>query len=65
MLDHQVHFDEQLGHGPKTFDDDRAHAEVRHEMAIHDIDVQPFHAGGFGFRDLLAQPAEIGGEDGG
>ena len=33
-------------------------------MAIHHIDMDPVGAGGVDRADLLAQPREIGGEDG-
>ena len=65
-LDHQVHVDEParlvdlLG---QRVDDQRAHADRRHEVAVHDVDVDGAGAGVEHRVDLLAEAREVGRED--
>ena len=61
--DHQVHVERLFGVRPDRFDDVRADGNVRHEMAVHDVDMDPVGAGGIDRAHLLAQFREIGGED--
>ena len=61
--DHQMHVERLLGVGPDRFDDIRADRNVGHEMAVHDVDMDPVGAGGIDRADLLAELGEIGGED--
>ena len=61
-----MHLDERvraLGEGTERGDDERTHADVRHEVAVHDVDVQPAHARRERVLHLLTEAAEIGGED--
>jgi len=44
-------------------DDDRAHGDRRHEVTVHDVDVDDLGAGGEDRADLLAEPCEVGAED--
>ena len=55
LLDHQMNFKRQVRHRPQRLDDDRPHADVGHEMAVHDIDVDAVGAGLFRLADLFAQ----------
>ena len=47
----------------ERLDDRRAHAERRHEVAVHHVDVDRARAGGEHGADLLAQPGEVRRED--
>ncbi len=60
--DHEVDIKGQIGDAIDLFDDERAETQVRHEVAIHDIAMQPVDAGGFDIAELIAQAREIGGE---
>ena len=44
-------------------DDERAHADRRHEVAVHDVDVDRARAGVEHGGDLLAEAGEVGGQD--
>ena len=61
--DHQMHVERLLGVRPDRFDDVRADRNVRHEMAVHDVDMDPVGAGGIDRAHLLAELGEIGGQD--
>ncbi len=61
--DHQVDLQGQARDGPQRLHDHGAHADVRHEVAVHDVHVDAVGAGGLGLADLLAQPGEVGGQD--
>ena len=37
--------------------------DVRHEMAVHHVDMNPVGAGGIDGAHLLAEPREVGGEN--
>ena len=63
--DHQVDVERQFGVLAQGRQHGRAEADVRDEMAVHDVQMQPIGAGGFDSADLLPQPAEIGGEQAG
>src|SRR5205814_386537 len=39
------------------------HAQVRDEVAVHHVDVQPVGAGPLDGRHLLAEPGEVGRQD--
>ena len=64
VLDHQVDFQRQAGDRAQRLDDERPHADVGDELAVHDVHVDAVGAGAFGLLDLLAQAGEVGGEDG-
>ena len=59
---HEMHVEEHFGERPQLRDDRRAEGDVRHEMAVHDVEVQPFRAGLGGAVNVLGELAEIGGE---
>src|SRR4051794_25073329 len=58
-----MHFERQLGVGPKRLQDRGAHAEVRHEMAVHHIDVNAIRPRCLHLAYLLAKSGEVGGQD--
>ncbi len=63
--DHEVHVQGEvrdLSHGPENRETD---GQVGHEVAVHDVHMDPVHPGGFGGFDLFRQVPEVGGEDGG
>ena len=65
-LDHQVDVDvpaRVVDLTGERLDDRRAHAERRHEVAVHHVDVDRARAGGEHRADLLAQPGEVRRED--
>ena len=62
---HEVHVQGkrcELAHGA---DQDGAEGEVGHELPVHHVDVQEIGARARDGPDLILQPREIGGEDGG
>ena len=65
-LDHQVDVDVAAGVVDlvgERGDDRRAHAERRHEVAVHDVDVDRARARVEHRGDLLAEAREVGRED--
>ena len=64
-LDHQVDVERQAGRGANGLDHHRADGEVGHEVPVHHVHVDPVGAGLLHGADLLAEPGEVGGEDGG
>jgi hypothetical protein len=62
-LDHQVNVERQRGGRARRRDDQRADGEVRDEVAVHHVDVNPVGPGGGNGGDLLAQAAEVAGEN--
>src|ERR1041385_6122019 len=48
--------------GPDGFDDMRPEGNVRHEMAVHDIQVQPLRARPVGALDLFGEASVIRGQ---
>ena len=61
--DHEVHVERQRGAPAHRLDDLRAEREIRHELAIHDVDVNPVGAAGLAHRDLVAQASEVGAQN--
>ena len=61
--DHQVHVERFFGVRPDRFDDVGPDGNIGHEMAVHDVDMDPVGAGGVDRVDFVAQFCEIGGED--
>ena len=61
--DHQVHVERQPGAGTQALQDRRAEADVRHEMAIHHVEMQPIGAGCFDRCHFVLQSREVGRED--
>jgi len=63
IRDHQMDLERKLGHPPKGLDDRRAHGQIRHEMSVHHVDVDPVGSSLFRLGYLLAQPCEVRGEN--
>lgn len=61
---HQVDVEELSGEGSEVGDEGGAEGQVGDEMAVHDIEVQPFGAGAGGAKDFAVQPGELRGEEG-
>ena len=59
IRNHQVHVKRQGGHFSHGFDNQRADGHVRHEMSIHDIDVQPVGACLFRARHFLRKMSKV------
>ena len=62
LLDHQVHVEESVRQFAHRLDEDRPEGEVRHEVVVHDVAVDPV-ARGIGEGERLRQPREVGGQD--
>ena len=63
-LDHQVHVERLGRERPERPHHLRAEAQIGHEVAVHDIEMDPVGAGGVDRAHLLAQPREVGGQHG-
>ncbi len=58
-----MRFEGQTRHSPKRLDDRGAHGEIRHEVSIHHIDVDPIRPGPLGLDHLITQAGEVSGEN--
>ena len=54
--DHQMRVKDLLGVRPHRLDDVGAVGDVRHEMPVHHIEMDPVGAGGVDAADFLAEP---------
>ena len=61
---HQVHVEKRPRQGAHGPDQVRAERDVRHEMAVHDVQVQPISAGGVDPFSFFGEPAVIGCQQG-
>ena len=64
VLDHQVNIEREragIAHGAH---DDGTEGQVRHEVAVHDVDVDPVRTCVSDGADLVAQAAKVSGQDG-
>jgi hypothetical protein len=61
-INHQVDL-EVKAHVAQRLTDLRAHRKRRHELAVHDVDVDDSRAGVLNEQNLLTQDAEVGAED--
>ena len=64
LVEHQVHVEEELGGPAERRDRARAEGEVRHEMPVHDVEVDPRQAQAFDQRRAVGEAGVIPGEDG-
>ena len=55
MLDHQVNVERQIGRLASTRGDNGTDGDVRHEMAVHDIDMNPVGSPRFDRLDFVRQ----------
>ena len=63
VVDHQVTVQEQIGVGAQRFHDRRANGQVRHEVAVHHVDVKPIGPARLGRGGGIGQSSEIGRQD--
>ena len=63
VLDHQVHVERHPRDALERPHDRRADRDVRHEMAVHHVDVNEIGAAALDRRDRVAERREVGGED--
>ena len=65
VLDHEVDIERKLRVFVHKIDDCRAEGNVVHEMAIHDIAMDPVRAGLFNGMNFIGKFGKIGGKNGG
>ena len=63
--DHEVNIDGSLCGGAHSLDDEGADRDVRNEVTVHDVDMNPISARGHDISNVVGQSTEVGGEDGG
>src|SRR5947209_8704449 len=63
LLDHEMHVERQVGLFTDKTDNRRTEGDVVHEMAIHDVAMDPIGPRLFDLADFLAQAGEVGGQD--
>ena len=61
--DHQMDIEWLRGVRPKRLHHGGTDGEVGHEMAVHDVDVDPIGSGLLDLRHLFSEPGEIRRED--
>ena len=61
--DHQVDVEHFLGVRAQRLHDRGSDSDVRDEMPVHHVDMNPVGAGGVDGAHLLAEPGEVGGEN--
>lgn len=59
---HEVNVQKQRSQAAKCFDDARSKAEVRHKVAVHDVEVKPICAGAINAPKFSIEAGKIGGE---
>ena len=65
FLDHQVHVEGAIGGGRDRGQERRPDRQVRHEVPVHHVDVDPVGAGLAHEANLFRESAEVAGQDGG
>ena len=63
VLDHQVRFQRELRDTLEGPNDQRSNRDVRNEVAIHHIDMDPIGTRRLRLLDLLAKARKVGRED--
>ena len=63
VVDHEVGVDWQFGHFAHESPNLRSKGKIGGKMSIHDVQVDPVHAGFFGFLNLRFKAGKIGIED--
>jgi hypothetical protein len=59
LLDHEVHFKRHIRRFPHRLDHDRPVGELRHEPAVHHVEVEGLGPGVFEPLDLAGQVAKV------
>lgn len=62
-VDHEVDVEEHLGVSTDGFDHGGAEGDVVNEVAVHDVEVEPFGTSVFGAVDFFFDVGEVGGEE--
>ena len=62
LADHQVRVERQLGDLAHRFENRHAHRKIRHEVAVHHIEVEQVGARTLDRANLVAETREIGGQ---
>ena len=57
-----MHVERRVGLCAKRLDDWWTERQIRHEVAVHHVEVDKVSAALYGLQDLLAKPPEVGGE---
>ncbi len=60
-----MHVEQLVGHRTDRFDDQGTDGDIGDEMTVHDVHMHPVAAALVDGADLIAQPREIGRENGG
>ena len=63
LLDHQMDIEraiELVAQRPEGLYDERPNRDIRHEMSVHHIDVQPVGTVFEGFAGVIFEPGEVG-----
>src|SRR5260221_10098885 len=63
LLNHQMNVEKLLRHTAHGFNHHRPKGDVRHKIAVHDVQMEQVGASGFGFADLFAQLCEVSSKD--
>ena len=61
--DHQMYVERQARHFAQRLDDRRADRDIRHEMPVHDVDMDIIRAGGLGLGDIARKICKIRRKD--
>ena len=64
ILDHEVAVERELRHPAQGLDHGRPEGNVRHEVAVHDVDVDDGSAAALGCCNFVGEVREVGGQDG-
>jgi hypothetical protein len=64
MLDHEMNIERELRQFAHRGDKSGPKGNIVHEMAVHDVEMEPVGAGFLGAPDFAAELGEVRGEDG-
>ena len=59
-VDHEVYVERELRVAANRLQHDESHRDVRHEVAIHHVDVDEINASRLGLPHLIGEIAEVG-----
>ena len=60
---HEMDIQKQRSQMANCFDDVRSEADVRHKVAVHDVEVKPICAGAINAPKFSIQAGKVGGEE--
>ena len=63
VVDHEMHVAQKVRGGLELLQERHAHGEVRHEVAVHDVDVDEGGAALLDHANVPSEVHEIGGQD--